>query len=364
MTSYEKLVQSPVILIAGDEDVLRREALAGVLAAAEVAADDFDLETFSADASSPMDWVASVSTAPFLAAKRTAIVRHLLRCDIDRLKGVPLAKLPPSSLLILVADDDGGSDNQVQKAKTQRKAWEKAVTSAGGAVVNCDANPKNLRETIRKRIAAAGVSMSDRAIDTLAEMTGGSLSRALDEMEKLVLFANGQGQIRETDVRAVVVPSRDWNVFKMVDATVGGDVAEALRQLRVLIGSSNKAEDAAIGRILPIVSRQLRLLWQGRLCVDAGCTPANAPASVRAMFPDKPNLAEEPPYRQGAVMTAARRIPLARIERCFAILGDTDARLKGLLGAFSGIETLERMVLEMAEATGGRETAASGSRGR
>lgn len=352
MTSSEKLLKGRVVLIAGDEDVLRREALTDLLTAAEIQPDDFDLETFDGDSSTPIDWTASVGTAPFLAPRRTAIVRHLLRCDVDKLKTVSLGKLSETSLLILVADDEGGSDDRVQRMKTARKAWEKAVTTAGGSVVNCDANPKGTRLAIKKRVADMGVSMSDRAIDTLVEMTGESLSRALDELEKLVLFVGAGRQIRESDVRDVVVPSREWNVFKMVDATLGGDVGEALRQLRILIGSNSKAEETAIGRILPIVSRQLRFLWQGRLCVDAGCSPASPPESIRAMFPDKPNLSSEQPYRQGAVMTVARRIPLTKIERCFTILADTDARLKGALDAFSGIETLERMVLEMAALAG------------
>lgn len=350
MTNAEKLLKSRVVLIAGDEDILRREALKGLLSAAEVQADDFDLENFAADSSGPRDWIASVSTIPFLAARRTAIVRHLLRCDVDKLQGNDLAKLAETSLLILVADDEGGSDDKIQRSKTQRKAWEKAITAAKGSVIACDANPKSTLEALKKRLTEQQIKMSDRAIEALVEMTGGSLSRALDELEKLVLFVGPGNQIRETDVRSVVVPSRDWNVFKMVDAAVGGDVGEGLRQLKVLVGSSGKAEEAAIGRILPMVSRHLRLLWQGRLCIDAGCSPANAPENVRGLFPEKPNLTAEQPYRQGAIMTAARRIPLPRIEQCFRILADTDARLKGSLDSFSGIESLERMVLEMSAA--------------
>jgi len=350
MTNAEKLLKSRVVLIAGDEDILKREALAGLLSAAEIQADDFDLENFAADSSTPSDWIASVSTIPFLAARRTAIVRHLLRCDADRANVKDLGNLTDTSLLILVADDEGGSDERMQKAKTQRKAWEKVVNAAKGSVVACDANPKSTRELVSKRLAEQNIKMSDRAIEALVEMTGGSLSRALDELEKLVLFVGPGNQVRETDVRSVVVPSRDWNVFKMVDAAVGGDVAEGLRQLKVLVGSAGKAEEAAIGRILPMVSRHLRLLWQGRLCIDAGCSPANAPENIRGLFPEKPNLSAEQPYRQGAIMTAARRIPLPRIEQCFRILADTDARLKGSLEAFSGIESLERMLLEMSAA--------------
>ena len=205
------------------------------------------------------------------------------------------------------------------------------------------------RQEVAARLGTTGKAMSGQAVDVLVEMCGNSLSRALDELEKLVIYVGDQPQIRESDVRTIVLPSREWNVFHMVDAITSGNVGEALRQLRILVGSSRKAEDAAFSQIIPQVSRALRLLWQGRVCVDAGASPGNAPDSVRALFPERPNLASESPYRQSAVMNTARRVTLQRVERAMAILSDTDARLKGALDAFTPLETLERMVLEMAE---------------
>jgi DNA polymerase III delta subunit len=118
-----------------------------------------------------------------------------------------------------------------------------------------------------------------------------------------------------------------------------------------LSGANTKSEDAAFSRILPNVMRHLRLLWQGRLCVDARCTPANAPESVRRQFLDKPNLLSEYTSRQNAILNSVRNLPLPQLARCFAVVADTDARLKGGLDAFSTQETLERMVLDMAQIT-------------
>jgi DNA polymerase III delta subunit len=343
-----KLLSHRVILITGNEDVLRREALASLIKETGVLPDDFDLETFTADASSPLDWVASVGTSPFLAERRIAVVRHVLRCDLDKAKKVDFSKLPESSLLILVADEEGGSEDRERKMQSNRTAWQKIVRESGGFVVTCDTDSKTLQPLVKKRAAEMGKTISDRAVQVLVEMTGESLSRALDELEKLVLFVGAQDQISESEVRRVVVPSRDWSVYKMVDGIFSGDVGVALRQLRTLIGSVKDADGAAYGRILPTVSRQLRLMWQGRLCVEAKCGPGNAPESIRAMFPDRANLAAEYPSRQTAVMNLARKISFERLNRCFGILADTDARLKGALDAFTPLETLERMILEMA----------------
>jgi DNA polymerase-3 subunit delta len=297
-----------------------------------------------------MDWLASCGTSPFLGDRRIAVVRHIYRFDHDKLKTINLGKLPPTALLILIADEEVGSDDKIQRLKTTgRKAWEKAVSSAGGFIQAFDPDPAAAKEEIKKALLASEKTMTERATDALVDMTGGNLSRALDELEKLILFVGTQPQITEKDIWTVVVPSREWNVYKMVDSVVAGAVPEALRQLRNLLGSSTKTEEAAFSRILPSVSRQLRLLWQARLCIEAKCGPTNAPPHIRAQFPDKPNLASEASYRQNSILQAARTTSLPQIQRCFSILSDTDSRMKGALDSFSSIDTLERMVLEMSE---------------
>jgi len=357
----ESALKHRVIMLAGEEEALRRRALDDLLAKAGIQKDDFELETLSADASNPMEWYASVSTAPFMGDRRTAIIRHLLRIDADKLKGVDFAKLPASSLLILIADDEAGGEDRQRTLKSSRLKWEKAVTKAGGASYSFDPDPKGALLAIKQEVARIGKKISDPAAAALVEMTGGSLSRGIDELKKVEMFLGNQEMIRESDIREVVVASREWNVYRMVDSVFNGQTPEALRQLRVLIGSQTKAEEAAFQRILPTVSRHLRLLWQARICVEAGCNPTNPPESVAKMLPSKNSITAEQSYRLGALMGMARVVSLPAIERCFAIVADTDARLKGSLSSFSALDTLERMLLEMSAAV---TPAAAPSRGR
>ena len=336
-------------MLCGDEESLRLQALHELLTAAEIEKDDFDLATYSADETLPVDWLAAAGTSPFLATRRTVIVRHLLRRDVEDLKKARLKDLPDFALVILVADDEAGDENKQSKLKTLRKNWQKAVTAAGGAVFEFEPDPKAVKESIRAEVAKMGKTMTETAAAALMEMTAGSLSRALDELKKIELYVGSQSQIREADVREVVVPSREWNVYKMVESTFQGQMPEALRQLRVLMGSATKAEEAAFQRILPTVSRQLRLLWQARACVEGNFgSPAFLPASAPRMFPERHSLTKEQSYRLAPLMVTAKGLNFAQIERCFAIVADTDARLKGSLSSFSALDTLERMLLEMA----------------
>lgn len=334
-------------MLSGSEEALRRRLLQAFIAKA-TEADDFDLQTFGADTSSPADWVGSAGTTPFLSERRTAVVRNLLRNDDFDQLGKNL-KLPESALLILVADEETGDENKQRRFATLRKNWEKAVGAAGGEVVALETDAKKIVESVRQEAERLGKKLSPAAAETLADMTGRSLSKAVEELEKLAIFVGDETAIREADIRELVVPSREWSIFKLVDAILDDSPGEALRQLRILVGSQTKAEDAAFSRIFPTVGKQIRLLWQARICLEERFQPAAIPSSHTHLFPAKNSIAKEPPYRQSKLMSQAKRLSFQQLTRTIAILRDSDSRMKGLLDSFSPLDTLERMVLEMAD---------------
>ena len=333
-------------MLSGDEEALRRRALASSLDTLQVAPDDFDVSTLDGSVH-PREWLAQAATVPFLGDYRVLIVRHLLRSDPDLAKGLDLKGLPPTAKVILVADEEQGDENRQSRLKTIRKNWEKLVESQAGTVERFDVTPKELSAAIKAEVERYGKKITDRCTNLLAEMVGGSLSRATEELEKLVLYIGEQQMVEESAIKAVVVPAREWNVFKLSDSITRGDVGEAIRQLRILVVSPVKAEEAAFRNVLPQLSRQFKLLWQARLCVDAKTSPNMASSAMMEGFPTRPDLTKEPPYRQTALMSSARGTSLSNLAQCFRILADTDARLKGQLPSYSAMETLERMVLEM-----------------
>jgi DNA polymerase-3 subunit delta len=343
----DKALKKPVILLTGEEGSFRRKALKEILAAA-AGGDDFDLETFVADSSSLADWLASAGTAPFLSPRRTAVVRNVLRSEAP--KDLKPFALPDTALLVLVGDDESGDFDKQKRIDNNRKNWEKAVAAAGGEVLNFTVDSKDLVGALETEATNLGKKLNPKAAETLREMTGGNFSRALEELEKLALYTGSEPQIRESDVRTVVLPSPEWNVYKIVDAITRGDGGEALRQLKTLVGNNTKVEDPAFRVIFPTLSSQLRLLWQARLCIDAGTTPSNAPAEILACFPDRPNLAKEQDWRQKRAMQTARAIDLEALAKIFMAIADADARLKGLLPSFNSLDSLERMITDMVHA--------------
>ncbi|HEY0866811.1 MAG TPA: DNA polymerase III subunit delta [Fimbriimonas sp.] len=344
----KKALKHRLIFLHGEEETLWRRMLDELLQEAGLAKDDFDLQSITSDSAPSTEWISGAGIAPFLAQRRTVVVRNILRTDPTNIKPQDLASLPESALLILVADEESGSEDKVNRMKTTvLKGWLKLVDKAGGIALEFKPDAKRCREAVIAEAKNLGKSVTPSAVDTLVEMTGGSQTRAIDELHKLDIFAGSADRISDSDVRDVVVPSREWNVFKMVESTLDGNVPEALRQLRILVSSPAKAPDTAFRSILPTVSTQLRLIWQGRLLIERGLTPQRVSAEVAAMLPTRPNLISERDWRQNRIMATARKATFEKLAACFQILSDTDSRLKGQLPSFDPIETLELMVLEM-----------------
>jgi DNA polymerase III delta subunit len=348
-----------LIVLTGSEDSLRLKVLEELIAEATKES-DFDIEVLNASDTDPAQWIASASTVPFLAPRRTVVVRHVLRRRhpkeiFDALGDRAFYDLPPTAQLILVCDDEPAPEPGDNTRHEQWKAaWEKRAKDAGGAVWNVKVDGKKLGEEIKAEAARRQRTISPRAVEALIEMTGGSLSRAMEEFEKLDLYVAEGQPMQEADVRSVVMPSREYNVYALVDAAMSGNAGEALKQLKTLVGTNHKTADAAFQRIFPTLGRNLRLLWQARTCIEAKCAPPNVPDRIASTFPDQPNLLKEADWSQSKQMRLAKLVSFDQLSQCFELVAKADAEIKGIEESFDVVDTLERMVLQMASLSSAR----------
>ncbi len=343
--NIQKAISSKVVLISGSEPVLLRAALDDLISEAGLQKDDYDLEEFFADGSSSNDWLSSVGTFPFLAPKRVVVIRSAQKLKVEDISLVSLQSLPESALLIFVHSNEG-TDDQRQSGGSKKLSLEKLVTSVGGTVGKFDADPKKTSDMVRQDILKKGRKIQPRTLEMFVEMTGGSYSYAMEELEKVLLYSDEE-TISEHTIKTVVVASRDWNIWRMIDALVSGNIQESLKQLQIILGSKGKIEDVAFSQLFPLISRQLKFLFQGRICIENGCRPDSAPANVKALFPAKPNLGSERPFVQGAVMRSAQNLSLGQIVEAMEEVAKADAAIKGLGTSFSTMDTIERLVFDL-----------------
>lgn len=351
----DKALKHRLILIRGDDSSLRLDALRQIVAGAtdgEVA----ESQSTTADSLAPIEWIAAVQTAPFLAPRRVLVVRNLWRIDPRDESELPnpesfraeLASLPEWALLILVGDDDTRADRKRDSDPLPR--WSAIVKAAGGLDLDMAYDAAKVRVLVEEAAKAHGKKIANAAVSKLIEMVAGRAGLALDEVEKLALYVGAAPEIREADVLAVVTPEQEYNVFALMDAVLAGNSGAGLTQLRRMFGRSGKVSDEAFSRVFPAINKQIRLLWQARLCVEAKCSAAKPTQDVLDSLPSSPNITGEKDWLQGKLMRTAGRVDFKALRRCQEILIDADARMKGLRPAHSDYETLEQMTLRLAEA--------------
>jgi DNA polymerase-3 subunit delta len=249
----------------------------------------------------------------------------------------------------LVADDESGGDDKAKRLAPLATKWQKSVKAAHGEVIVCEFPEGSLSTVLQETAQGLGKKMSRPAAELLNEMVGGSYSRGVGEVEKLASYVGEAEEIREEHVRVAVAPNLEWNMWALLDAVRERQLGMAIRQLRILGASNRKLEDTAFQTIFPQLSRYLRLLWQAKLCVDHGYQPLNAPPELLSQFLEKPNIVSEKPGTLNRIFPQAKKVSYRQISACLQELAVADARIKGALPSASSADTIERLLLRIAE---------------
>ncbi len=249
LTSHLKNTLAPCYLVAGDEHLLVQETLDAIRAAARAAGFGSRELHF---ATTGYDWGELRNAAGNLslfAAKR--IVELRLPTGKPGVKGsatiAEIAAQAGGDLLFMVSapklDRGGGSSK-----------WVHALEAAG---VYAQVWPVALRELpawINARMKIAGLQPERDAVRLMADRVEGNLLAAQQEIEKLRLL-HGEGPVTAHDVDAAVADSSRFDVYKLVDAAVGGD---ARRAVRILGGIRSEGIEPVI--VMWALTRELRTL--------------------------------------------------------------------------------------------------------
>jgi DNA polymerase-3 subunit delta len=340
-----------VIAIHGSERITILEKLNEILTAAGALEDGaFDYTELDGRSTSAQEVIDSCATAPFLAPRRTVLVRRAHKLDKSTATALAanLSSLPKTALLILVFEPeeeakDFGKDHLVVAARKVGKDYS-CESPQGAALV---------RQLIDRAKAAKG-EITKPAADALAQVVSGSLTLATAELDKLLLYADGK-PITPEMVSRVAAPSQTWKVFELLDAVIAGRLGLALQNLKYLLEGTSSPQEAAMRFLLPQLHRQVRLLWQAKACQVEGITPDSA----SHLLPKGRNLANAHSFVRDKLMRAARGLTLDQVEGMLRCVLEADMRMKGQLPSANPRESLERLLAEMCEIAGGRTTAAS-----
>jgi DNA polymerase-3 subunit delta len=243
---------APVYLVSGDEPLLVGEAADAIRAAARLAG-HADRSVFFVEKGFDWDELRQATQSLSLFAERRLFELRLPTGKPD--KGaqilVEMANRPPPDVVCLVVAD-----------KLDKKAgdapWVRAIEKHGVWVPVWPIETAALPGWLRDRASALGLTMEPAAAQLIIERVEGNLLAAKQELEKLVLLADGKRISADLVLRSVGDSAR-YDVFQLGEAAAAGDAGRALR---ILLGLKSEGIEPTL--ILWALIRELRGLWQAR----------------------------------------------------------------------------------------------------
>ena len=249
LSSHLQKNLAPCYLVTGDEHLLVSEALDAIRnAARERGFTSRDLYVATAG----FDWAHlrdSSSNLSLFAEKRIVELR-LPTGKPGRVGSQAIADLVETTdadLILIVSAPKLDRSGQSSK-------WAKAIDAAGVSMQLWPIGVRELPGWIAARMRQAGLQPDRGAVAMIADRVEGNLLAAGQEIEKLRLI-HGEGNVSAADVSSAVANSSRYDVFKLVDAALGGDPKRALTILAGL-----RAEGVEPVIVVWALTRELRTL--------------------------------------------------------------------------------------------------------
>lgn len=309
----------------------------------QLVVDEFDRAHLDAQEVDLSAILAEAMSIPAFSPRRVVFVRgvqHLKSTDVDSLADA-IARLPESTCLILYTHAE--SEEEDRKGTAVPAKLLNAVEKQG-VVVECKPlSATNFAGWLDAQLREARKEMTPDAKERFAFLTAASTAAAQPELEKLIWYVGDRTVIGREDVEAVVSRTVEAQVFKLVDAIATRDTTAAMRLLQDVLSSGGRTE-AVVPRLMVLIARQFRLLWQMRLQIDYG-------ASAEQWFPSDPNLAQllaRQRFLERSLREQALRLSLQELKLAFDRLHQADRVLKGIdEGDSDPRRVIERLVVDL-----------------
>jgi len=258
-------------------------------------------------------------TVPFMARVRLVIVENLLaRLGAGQRRGGKgdqaflealleyLPRLPETTRLAFV-DDQALSDTHpvVRLAQAEKRGVVREFRAP-------DEKSGGLERWLLERAQKKGGQIEPRAAHELAAYVGRNLRLLDQELEKLVVYVDGQRPITVQDVHRLVSYVHEADIFEMTDALGRRD---GLRASRLLHQMLDDGHDPLY--LLGMIVRQFRIMIQVKDLAERGVHPNDIPARLGI----KPF-----PARKG--LSQAAQFSMPQLEAIYHKLWESDLAIK------------------------------------
>ena len=305
---------APLYTVHGDEPLLALEAADAIRAAAR-AAGHTEREVHTV-AGAHVDWsgiLGGAQAMSLFADKRLIEIRipsGKPGKDGSAALQAHAARLPEDTLTLV-------SLPRLDRMQ-MNSAWFGALEAAGVVVKVEPVGRAALPAWLARRLAAQGQHVApgpegEQALARFADRVEGNLMAAAQEIRKLALL-HPPGTLSAAQIEAAVLPVARYDIFKLGEALLGGQVARLRRMLAGL-----EAEGEAAVLVHWAIADDIRALRRCRLALDAG-QPLAAVLREQRIWGPKEALYER----------ALPRLDAARLDAALADAHRCDGIVKGL----------------------------------
>ncbi|MBA3281563.1 MAG: DNA polymerase III subunit delta [Acidimicrobiia bacterium] len=256
----------PVHLLKGNDDVLRGEALSKLLDLLvgsddrSLLVDEFDLDTVKLGAA-----IDAAQTSPFLTERRIVVVRRFGQFSkAEDVKGLVAYLDDPlnSSIVVLVWEKSVSPvESGEPAAQTPRipPTLTKAITAAGGKILDADQQGKNIAGWVGDELSAAGLDLDAPARSRVVKTMGEDAGSLIGLIETLRGAYGTGSRLTAEDVEPYLGPAGGVPPWDLTDAIDSGDVPKALDQLERMMHGGDRHPLAIMASLQSHYTRMARL---------------------------------------------------------------------------------------------------------
>lgn len=292
-------------LFIGKDDYLKEEAIKKIeRSILNASSRELDYKVFDAKTSESRDILEHISTLPFMASKRLAVVKNFEELspeDIARIIGY-LKVSANSACLIMDTEDDSVLKDYPELSKY-------SVVSRFGELTD---SQFHTRASQMLAATGRGKKIGRDAAMALKELYGSDLGSVSQELDKLSSFVGANTEISQDDIEKVSGRNLISSAFELTDAIELNDIKKALSIVSDLLLSGKKHYE-----IIGLLCWQMKRLFRARLLLDKGMPEARIANAVKIGM-----------RYQARFFKHLRSSSLAQIESKLVVLLESDLDIK------------------------------------
>ncbi len=320
-TAFFKLISgnelSGAYLLHGEEEYVKDQALQAVLATADEAARDLNIQFF--DSAEAQAIIEACEMLPFFSSRRIVVCRALPLEEQWKKIDAYIPSMPASTLLIFIVRSNANASLGIVKSM-----------KAGGRLVQFDILDEN--EAIKwvcQQAHRYGSIITPASARFLVKLVGCSLCDLRNEFIKAADYAGPENEITNEIISKAVTRNIEYGVFSMIDYFIAGKTADGLRALDSLLERESAFSIAAL------MAGRFKLMLQAKICAEQGMDKNSAAAKIGGS-----------PYAAKSAFDAAKRYSKQKLEK--NILAFSDVGYQQISGQMKDVEALELAVLHCA----------------